>query len=109
MTASAFFSNIQSDIFYTSIDCTNIPNKALLNPFVKHEHYIKDIFEDSLELSKQFDVVFIDIEPHGKEIQVYEKIKHWMKPTHLCILKHVAFIDMFGSTFADRFIQKYYT
>jgi hypothetical protein len=66
-----------------------------------------DIFHDALTLDDTFDIVLIDIEPHGREIEVYENIKHLMNPEHLCILKHVAFIDLFGSAFADRFLDRY--
>lgn len=42
---------------------------------VPHAHHIQmDIFHDALTLDDTFDIVLIDIEPHGREIQVYEKI-----------------------------------
>jgi hypothetical protein len=54
-----------------------------------------------------YDIVLIDIEPHGREIDVYDKIRHLLKPTHMCILKHVASIDLVGAGYADAFIDEH--
>jgi hypothetical protein len=62
--------------------------------------------ESDLE-SDGYDLLIVDIEPHGDEKKVYETFKRFMKPTHLCILKHVGFIDLYGSAMADWFIDTY--
>jgi hypothetical protein len=74
-------------------------------------HTQKDVFDidfTATATTTVFDVVIIDIEPHGREIDVYEKIKCCMSPqNHLVILKHVANMDIFGSVLAHGFIKKY--
>lgn len=107
MTASRLLADIQTNVCYTSIDQSTYPTKVS-HPMVKHDHFMLDIFQNIPPLPQCYDVVLIDIEPHGKEIEVYEKIKHVMKPSHLCILKHVCYIDLYGSYHADKFIGKYY-
>jgi predicted O-methyltransferase YrrM len=115
MTASKLLTNLSNATIYTSIDVKTFPEKvAQMNP-KNHTHIIRDIFDPDPVISNdpntgepiKYDIVFIDIEPHGKEIDVYEKICHLMKPSHLCILKHVAFIDLFRCMFADSFIDCY--
>jgi hypothetical protein len=57
--------------------------------------------------SNRFDLVIIDVEPHGREIDVYEKIVGHLADTHIVLLKHVCGIDIVGSAYADRFLAKY--
>eukprot|EP00798_Chlamydomonas_sp_ICE-L_P028683 gene28683-biopygen32594 len=57
--------------------------------------------------SNRFDLVIIDVEPHGREIDVYEKIVGHLADTHLVLLKHVCSIALFGSAYADCFLAKY--
>lgn len=54
-----------------------------------------------------YDVLIVDIEPHGREVHVYERFKSFMKRTHLCILKHVGSLDGYGSYLADNFLRTY--
>lgn len=55
-----------------------------------------------------FDVVIIDIEPHGREREAYDRVRHLLKRgAHLCVLKHVAFIDLLAAKFADAFIDRH--
>lgn len=118
MTARAILENSNSNVSYCSIDKNeninpiNILNDLITNNKINHfEHHYHDVFEtdfdSKLSLTKKYDIMLIDIEPHGREIEVYEKFKKFMNNEHLCILKHVAFIDLFGSSFADKFIEKY--
>lgn len=99
---------------YVSIDIqvSEETSKALLVDVAglkHHKHIQADIFELPLNWfvdHKKFDVVIIDIEPHGREIDVYDVIADNMKDIHLIILKCVGFIDLMGSAFADRFLYK---
>jgi hypothetical protein len=116
MTATAIIENCNSQISYCSIDKNIDPSDILQdliieNKITNFEHYHHDVFEPDFDakfsLQNKYDIMLIDIEPHGREIDVYDKFKKFMNNEHLCILKHVAFIDLFGCAFADRFIEKY--
>ena len=116
MTASAIIENCNSKISYCSIDKNIDPSNILQNLIIDNmigyfEHYHHDVFETDfntkIALKNKYDIMLIDIEPHGREIEVYEKFKKFMNDEHLCILKHVAFIDLIGCAFADKFIEKY--
>ena len=113
MTTYVFLSKMKDiNIEYVSIDKSREPTRVIKAGFrnFKHTHMNVDIFDTELSISllHDFDIVLIDVEPHGKEIEVYEIIKNCMKKTHLCILKHVSFIDLYGSCLIDRFIHTYY-
>jgi hypothetical protein len=92
--------------WYMSIDYKVPP---VIHKNVKGGYYMPlDILtEDIGHHDKSYDVVIMDIEPHGKEVEVYEKIKHLMKENHLCILKHVGKMDLYGAQLADKFIHNY--
>lgn len=95
---------------YTTIDNKIDPSEYIHD--IQHcidtfEYFNIDILKDDFVTDKKYDIVFIDVEPHGKEIEVYERVKHCLSPKHLCILKHVGFIDLYGSYLADRFLSKY--
>lgn len=45
----------------------------------------KDVKESDLDPAG-YDLLIVDIEPHGREKHVYEHFKRFMKPVHLCIL-----------------------
>jgi hypothetical protein len=47
-------------------------------------------FEDVENMTMQapYDIVVIDVEPHGREVEVYES-KKYLTDTHLVILKHI--------------------
>jgi hypothetical protein len=85
-----------------SINYNNITHK--INNWI---HYDFDIFENKIKDNDLYDIVLIDIEPHGCEIEVYEKVKHLLKDVHLVILKHVAYITGSAGQCADKFIDKY--
>lgn len=69
----------------------------------------RDIYMDDLDDFEHdtYDIVIIDVEPHGKEIEIYQKIHHLMKPAHFCLLKHIGYIDLYSSAFADYFLDKH--
>jgi SAM-dependent methyltransferase len=113
MTVQCFLKDAITPISYTSVDKNQKPD--LLNDKIETRNHMKidvfDVTDIELELElvpNTYDVIFLDIEPHGNEIQVYERFKPFMKSTHMCILKHVSWLDLFGSNFAENFIDKHY-
>lgn len=95
---------------YTAIDNIVDANEYSRNilPYVETFEYSNtDILKGDFTSENIYDIVFIDVEPHSHEIEVYEKIKHCLAKSHLCILKHVGFIDLYGSSLADKFMTKY--
>jgi hypothetical protein len=104
-TAKILLSEIVNKVNYKAL---GMPN--LQNDYIIQSHLQQDIFDDSCVPDNFFyDIVIIDIEPHGCEIEVYEKIKKYMNPTHLCILKHIAYMDLYGDSLAKKFIKQYHT
>lgn len=64
------------------------------------KHYRMDVYGHDVTKDmplNTFDVIIIDIEPHGQEILIYTKA------THMCVLKHIGSLDS-GSHMADRFL-----
>lgn len=114
MTSTVLLSDIASDSLckYVSIDNNTRPTVEN-NKNVDHIHLSIDIFDDEMYrqskevLLQKFDIIMIDIEPHGCEIEVYEKLRGLMKPVHLCIFKHIAHMNTGGPYLADRFLTKY--
>jgi hypothetical protein len=110
LTAEKLIKNTSFVNTYTAID-----NKVDANDFAKNvkpyvetfEYHNLDILKDTFTSDTRYDIVFIDIEPHSHEIEVYENIKHVLSESHLCILKHVGSIDLDGSSLADKFLTKY--
>lgn len=96
---------------YHSIDRADSQHDSFLNSqwdqIKDRQHFRRDIYKDDLigDLHTElYDVVIIDIEPHGNEVTIYEKIQEHMKETHLCILKCIGHLDLYGSSLADKFI-----
>lgn len=95
---------------YHSIDREDSPCDSFLisqwNQIKDRQHFRRDIYKDDLgDLpGDMYDVVIIDIEPHRNEITIYQKIQKHLKETHLCILKCIGHIDLYGSSLADKFI-----
>lgn len=106
-TAQALIESTSFVATYTAIDMEVYSDKV--KPYVQDFEYHKiDILADPpFATDRKYDIVLIDIEPHGREIDVYEKIKQCLADTHLCILKHVGYIDLYGSGLADKFLTKY--
>lgn len=74
------------------------------------KHFCRDVFVDDLTHDLEigeYHIVIIDIEPHGKEIEVYEKIKVYMHSAHLCILTCIGEIDLYAGYFGDIFLGHY--
>lgn len=73
------------------------------------KHIMMDVFDTDCHIDMCLntqDIIIIDIEPHGKEWDVYERFLPYMKPCHIVILKCVAYIDLFGPQMALNFISK---
>lgn len=110
LTAKKLIQNTSFVETYTAIDKNVDANEHgnVIKRFVTNFEYRKlDILDEDFSTDTKYDIVMIDVEPHGKEIEVYERVKHALSESHLCILKHVGFIDLYGSCLADRFLQKY--
>jgi hypothetical protein len=68
-----------------------------------------DVFESDLAPllpPHHYDVVVIDVEPHGREVELYERLLPHVADTHVVLLKHVGRLDLFGSGLADAFLDR---
>lgn len=74
---------------------------------VQHKHVAMDVFTDVPHniSNDHFDIMILDIEPHGREWEVYEKFICKMKDEHLVILKCIGNMDMSASRFVYDFID----
>lgn len=85
--------NHDSEFEYISID------RATESNCFGSKHIKADVFDASefdLSHDYRFDILIIDVEPHGKEIEIYEKFAKYGAPHHVVILKCVGFIDLVG-------------
>jgi len=99
--------NPKDNFEYTSIDNKN---ESLLSKEcndMKRYHIKADIFNDIIFLSENFDILIIDIEPHSREIEIYNKFSKYLSETHLVILQCIGNMDLYGSSLADKFIDHY--
>lgn len=100
---------LRSSLQSTNVRILNIGKPARC--FLDNADYVSiesDIFKSPSFLTTPFDIIIINVEPRGREVELYELYAPLMKPSHLCILKGLAAVDLFGALFADRFIDKYY-
>ncbi len=96
---------------YTCIDFKVSPHEHVA-PF-KHcitdvEYIAADADEDATAAllgAHTYDVVIMDVEPHAGSNLLYHRFKPMLAQTHLCLLKHEAYMDIWGSYFADTFLQ----
>jgi hypothetical protein len=113
LTAQALIKNTSFVGTYTAIDFKVDAHQygKDVKSYVDQFEYVNiDILKDEFMPSNGdilYDIVIIDVEPHGNEIEVYEKIKHILNESHLCVLKHVGSIDLYGSGLANTFLTKY--
>jgi hypothetical protein len=68
---------------------------------------VSDDLDDCFEIDDdyRFDILIIDIEPHGKEIEIYEKFVRYGATKHVIILKCVGWMDLYATLLADRFLS----
>jgi hypothetical protein len=114
MLANALLSLVKTasvQVHYTSIDYKVKPTLESVEN-VEHEHHSFDalVIDDSelkkaLGERKKYDLILIDIEPHGDEIRLYEKFRNFMKEEHICIIPH-CFMQT-GPYFARPFLKKF--
>ena len=87
---------------YVSID--KLPSNVSKN------HYTFDIFDETFSenfhdtFKDTFDIVIIDIEPHGKEVEIYNRILPCMKNEHIVFLKCIGAMDLYGSGLASNLL-----
>lgn len=111
---SFMFANIDHDIEYVSIDKesdTYFTAPEHLNHVIRN-HITCDIFETDVitELMKNypddyFDIVLLDIEPHGKETEIYDLFYKYLNKNHIAIFECIAFIDLYGSAMGDKVLD----
>lgn len=90
---------IKRSISYHSVD--KKPSPALLSVDC-HVHNIADVFVDTVELPKDyFNVLVVDIEPHGREIELLDRFEPCMQNEYTIILKCIGDMDVYGSGYAD--------
>jgi hypothetical protein len=96
---------------YTCIDPEELsPNADHIKKKVEIFCHVSKRFEDVVKydvMQAPYDIVVIDVEPHGREVEVYESIKKYLTDTHLVILKHIGHMNTGGSSIADGFITEY--
>jgi len=89
---------------YTTID----KESGKEYPLVPHKHITCDVFElttdELMKYGGDYDILIMDIEPHGKEREVYDIVYPALKPQHIVICKCIGFIDLYGAGMANRFL-----
>jgi hypothetical protein len=109
-----------TDIFQESNVMTSLTrtivkwNKQILNKDIRvierpleHIHHQHDVFDGTdLQLPHNtFDVLIVDIEPHGREIELVDIFEPYMKDEYLIIFKCIGNMDLYGSTMADNVLR----
>lgn len=107
---TCLYTSIDKEKELTSIETTDDINKNRLEWLGQHvdrKHITMDVFDqkNSNTLGDN-DLMIIDIEPHGKEWEVYQKFLPYMNQTHMLILKCIGNMCSFGSEYAETFISK---
>jgi hypothetical protein len=98
---------------YTCIDWRVDPRphiERLLPSVATWRWHEVDVFSDDLPRALQgstFDLVVIDVEPHGREVEAYEAVRPFLQPVHVCVLKHVGWVDTLGRACGDIFVRRY--
>ncbi len=89
-------------------------NKKILNKYtqvierpLEHIHHQHDVFDGTdLQLPRNtFDVLIVDIEPHGRERELVDMFESFMKDEYLIIFKCIGNMDIYGSTIADNVLR----
>ena len=112
-TAKRLIKGLKHVDAYTCIDYKVFPidNLSKFSDHIKNFQYVDGDVQARKTVGElpenRFDIILIDIEPHGDEINIYETFLPMLKETHLCILKHVAHMDLYGGYLADKFLGKY--
>jgi len=105
--ASKTYRNLFGDTPHPQIEYVTIDKNPECNPT-----YVYDILDHApwtnmvafLE-PDYFDIVIIDVEPHGKEDEIYSRIKHAIKDPALVIFKCIGHMDMYGSSLAKKMLH----
>ena len=118
---SAIDSHDDPDVFQESNVMTPMTkflvewNKKLLNKDVRvyerpieHVHHQHDVFDWTINSElpyNTFDLLIVDIEPHGREIELVDMFEPFMKDEYLIIFKCIGNMDLYGSTMADNVLK----
>lgn len=83
----------------------------LVHPqIVKHTHYVFDAFEipnpDTILPLNSFHMMIVDIEPHGREWEIFSNYERYMCEQYIVIFKCIGCIDIIGNAFAQQVLKK---
>lgn len=97
---------------YHSIDrafgSSRLDHRSLRSSDIKH--FKRDVFDEDCTKDMHphsYDVIIIDIEPHGNESSIYKRLQPLLRTAHICILKCIGDIDLHGSSMADCFLERF--
>ena len=104
-----FFHSLQlyedEEVEYASIDI--LTGMDSLNKHSKH--ITGDIFKIDLDVhleANYYDIIIIDHEPHGREVEIYQKFMKYSREEHMVICNHICSLGMAGSSLATAFLLK---
>lgn len=92
-------------------------NKLLLGKDIRvverpleHVHHQQDVFGEKAWMDAElprdrFDVLIVDIEPHGREVELVDMFEPYMKAEYLIIFKCIGTMDLYGSGLADKALR----
>lgn len=95
-----YLCSIESDIVYHSIDLKEFSTE--LPPYISHTHHQGCVFSEDTDNKIPidfFNILIIDIEPHGREVQLLKKYEKFMKNNYIVLLKCVGCMSLFGEKF----------
>jgi len=95
---------------YTAVDIREDASKHVskISDHIERFSYIREDYQNLTAdhlIPDAYDVVIIDVEPHGRDGFVYSKVKPFMKPHHLCICSCLGAIDCYCHGMADAMID----
>jgi len=103
----------QSESFYEARRKQLHPKRLeWIREHVTHTHITMDVFTDnveqhmsSLKAVQTFNVVILDIEPHGKEWEVYHSFLPYLEQDHVVILKCIGNMNLYASSMVYTFMD----
>jgi hypothetical protein len=96
-----YLCSIESDIVYHSIDLKEFSTE--LPHYISHTHHKGCAFSEDTDNEIPidfFNILIVDIEPHGSEVQLLKKYEKFMKNNYIVILKCVGcMMSLFNEQF----------
>ena len=88
---------------YTSIDVNKeVAPDICGDVFVDREMILEALRDKEVE---KFNMLILDIEPHGHEIDLFEMFKEFLATEYIIVFKCIAVIDLYGSMMAHRVLE----